>query len=365
MRSAKTNFLQLSRAKRPGLLKAEAHLSYAVRLVHRVCCLAGSASLIDDLQSEDGASGLRSIIARHDNAALYDWLVDAISYQGISDRVAYAYMEQHGRLTWADIQDGVAEPPACPKLRSYWHFYGCRFDKLSRTCSQPDEIRRCPLPRHDLRNGRLNQTAYSLYLFVRDLTDGDLIGWIDQRLLTAAGEETTTEHVQSALIEPLRHVYGVSDKVLCMALSCILLSAPNDRSHWVVAGAGMIAIDTLVHNFLHRTGILNRLGSTHAYGAGCYSDTGCAAIIEAIAERIDAREFNSRFPRQFPRFVQHAIWQYCAQQGLNVCNGNRINDRRVCDNIYCHLFSICDRIELSKANVKSHKYSKNKYSAIA
>ena len=38
---------------------------------------------------------------------------------------------------------------------------------------------RCPLPSHDLRNGRLNQTAYSLFLFIRDIADGDLIGWID------------------------------------------------------------------------------------------------------------------------------------------------------------------------------------------
>ena len=39
-----------------------------------------------------------------------------------------------------------------------------------------------PLPRHDLRNGRLNQTAYSLFLFMRDLTGGDIVGWIDERL---------------------------------------------------------------------------------------------------------------------------------------------------------------------------------------
>jgi hypothetical protein len=32
----------------------------------------------------------------------------------------------------------------------------------------------------------------------------------------------------------------------------------------------MIAIDTLVHNFLHRTGILHRFGADHAYGSACY-----------------------------------------------------------------------------------------------
>jgi hypothetical protein len=47
-------------------------------------------------------------------------------------------------------------------------------------------IARCPLPTHDLRNGHLNQIAYSLYLFVHDIADGDLVGWIDQRLQAAS-----------------------------------------------------------------------------------------------------------------------------------------------------------------------------------
>ena len=102
----------------------------------------------------------------------------------------------------------------------------------------------------------------------------------------------------------------------------------------------MIAVDTLVHNFLHRTGILRRLGADHPYGPSCYRPSGCANIIERVAGRIDAREFNPDFPAIFPRFVQHAIWFYCAQSGLDVCNGNRIDDRKSCENIYCNLFVI-------------------------
>jgi len=41
------------------------------------------------------------------------------------------------------------------------------------------------LPKHNLRNGRLNQTAYSLFLFIRDIADGDLVGWIDGQLQAA------------------------------------------------------------------------------------------------------------------------------------------------------------------------------------
>ena len=62
----------------------------------------------------------------------------------------------------------------------------------------------------------------------------------------------------AALIEPLREIYGVSDKVLAMALSALLLGAPEKMGPWTEVGGSMIAIDTLVHNFLHRTGILAR-----------------------------------------------------------------------------------------------------------
>ena len=207
-----------------------------------------------------------------------------------------------------------------------------------------------PLPGHKLRNGRLNQTAYSLYFFVRDIAAGDLVGWIDHQLRTfdEPHDADRPARLRAALIEPLRHVYGVSDKMLTMTLSCILLTAPRGYEAWHEVGAGMIAIDTLVHNFLHRTGILRRFGADHPYGAACYQPGGCADIIAGVAQQIDARSFNPRFPSIFPRFVQHAIWRYCAQSGLDVCNGNRINDGKSCDNIYCQIRSICDRIPLNR-----------------
>jgi hypothetical protein len=111
----------------------------------------------------------------------------------------------------------------------------------------------------------------------------------------------------------------------------------------------MIAIDTLVHNFLVRTGILARFEANHSYGAACYQAGGCADIIDALAQRIDARQFNPGFPQPFPRFVQHAIWRYCAQSGLDVCNGNRIDDRQSCANVYCQIRSSCDLMVLNNS----------------
>src|ERR1700730_13522421 len=325
-----------------------AAIHHAVRLIHAVCGLAGSPTLIDEIRADLRAEKVRVAIRNRDTGPVFDWLMAGLSYQGISNQVAYDYMERHGRAAWHDIDQKLGKDVSCPKLKSYWHFHDCRFDKVSRTCAEPDHIDRRPLPKHDLRNGRLNQTAYSLFLFIRDVADGDLVGWID-RQVQAANDPPGSDRLarmRGSLIEPLREVYGLSDKVLTMALSCILLGAPKKMSLWTEVGGSMIAIDTLVHNFLHRTGILHHLDANHPYGLACYRSGGCAHVILTVAEQIDARQFNPSFPKVFPRFVQHAIWRYCSQSGLDVCNGNRINDTRRCENKDCRVRLMCDRVAL-------------------
>jgi len=143
-------------------------LKQSVRIVHHVCCVAGAHSLIDDTRSAGAPHTLGSAIERLDTPALFDWLVDALSYQGISDRAASAYIQKHGSVTWLEIEYRLSKRPSCPKLKSYWHFHGCGYTKTSGTCSHPEHYSRCPLPKHRLRNGRLNQTAYSLFFFLRD-----------------------------------------------------------------------------------------------------------------------------------------------------------------------------------------------------
>jgi hypothetical protein len=322
---------------------------YAVNLIRTICALAGPISILDDAREELRSQGLLAAIRAHDTGLLFDWLAVALSFQGIADAVAQQYMNDHGHATWAAISRDLKVRPACPKLSSYWQFYDCRYEKGSRTCAEPDHLPACPLPTYDLRNGRLNQTAYSLFLFIRDVASGDLISWIDQRLVQADSEPGSPDRLsrlRNALLEPLRHVYGVSDKVLSMALSTLLLGAGRRRKRWLEVGASMVAVDSLVHNFLHRTGILQRLEAAHPIGAACYRPNGCAEIIGLIADSIDARAFNSGFPKVFPRFVQLAIWRYCARSGFNVCNGNKIDDSSSCINDYCRVFARCDRIAL-------------------
>src|SRR3981081_1001433 len=241
-------------------------------------------------------------------------------------------MELQGRTKWCEIERALANKPSCPKLESYWHFYDCKYHKTSGTCAEPEHVAHCPLPTHTLRNGRLNQSAYSLYLFIRDIANNDLVGWIATQLesIDVPADADRLGGRREALLEPLRHVHGLGDKVLSMALSVLLLAAPRKMKVWAEVGAAMIAIDTLVHNFLVRTGILRRFNAGTAHGRACYQIGGCAEIIQAVANEIDASQFNPRFPKAFPRFVQHAIWRYCAENGLDVCNGNRINDNERC-----------------------------------
>jgi len=171
--------------------------------------------------------GLAAAVQRHDNMMLFDWLAETFSYQGISNRAAMTYMQQHGRLRAHDIVAGFSRKSSCPKLRSYWHFERCGYSKAERICSEPRHFSNCPLPTHDLRNGRLNQTSYSLFLFLRDVTGDDLVAWFDAQLATVSSfpKHSHSHRLRIALLDPLGQIFGVSDKVASMTLANLLLAA--------------------------------------------------------------------------------------------------------------------------------------------
>ncbi len=325
-------------------------MGHTLPLVQCACRLAGPFGFVDESRAQLSRRGVIGAVRRHDTPALFDWFMEVLSFQGIADRVAKQYLRTHGNATWSDVGRALRRRPGCPKLGGFWLFDDCRYEKGSRACSEPGHVVACPLPKHDLRNGRLNQTAYSLFLFMRDVAGDDFVGWIDRQLAgcVALPEHERLAAMRAALVDPLRGVYGISDKVTTMALSSLLLGAGRRRAYWLEVGASFIVVDTLVHNFLHRTGILARFGADHPYGTACYRPNGCAELIERMAQRIDAQTFNPTFPRVFPRFVQLAIWRYCSESGLDVCNGNRIDDRHPCDNIYCQLRSRCECAILHK-----------------
>jgi len=349
MGKARTNTIRSGSTKttKPKSQRSSAGaLAHGVVLVDTVCLIAGSEHLLG--ANDKASEQLRSAIAHHGTSFLFGKLVEGFSFQGISDQAAKTFMDQHGRVQWHQVEQLLSGSVSCPKLKSYWSYDGCRYQKSGHICSEPKHIGKCPVPRLDVRRGGLNVMAYSFFLFIRDVADGDLVGWIDNQLRHAnkGTENGRLSRMREALIGPLRNVFGVSDKVLSMALSDLLLAAPRTKRYWFETGTSMVAIDSLVHAFLHRTGILRQFDAQHAYGPACYRRKACADIITQIASRIDARQTCSKYPATFPRFVQHAIWRYCAQLELDVCNGNRIDDRRRCGNRGCPLFHLCDRVAL-------------------
>jgi hypothetical protein len=306
-------------------------------------------TFLDDISASLSNVGIQDAVARPDSGPIYEWLLSLFQLQGISDHAAFSYAEKHAKVQWVDVEAALAGDSDCQRLRSYWHFKECRYQKTARTCSEPHLLTRCPLPRSPLRNGRLNQAAFSLFLFIRDICNGDLIGWIDHRLAKAdpgKGDATRTAQMRQALLEPMGQIFSVSNKVLSMALADLLLVGDPERERWVTTGACMIAVDSLVHNFLHRTGVLRRFDATHQVGPACYDPGGCASLIEDLAQRIDARAFNSAFPASFPRFLQSALWAFCSADKFDICNGNRVNDKARCDNRFCPAFDDCDRVSL-------------------
>ena len=158
---------------------SEEDRAYAINTVETVTWLAGRPDYFDELGEAGKDHDLFGSIGRSRSSRVFDWLMAALSYQGISDAVARSYMATHERPRRVKIARGV-KSSSCPLLKSYWHFHGCGYRKTAQTCAKPNLMTTCSLPVHDFRNGNLNQLAYSLFLFIRDVADGDLVGWIDQ-----------------------------------------------------------------------------------------------------------------------------------------------------------------------------------------
>ena len=220
-------------------------------------------TFLSDIGAGLSVHGILAAVRDRKTEPIYNWLISLSQLQGISDQIAWSYAGRHGLVRWLDVEAAVIPAPSCSLLRSYWDFHGCGYSKSAQTCSEPNHFPKCPLPAHPLRKGSLNQSAYSLYLFIRDVCDGDLIAWIDRRLAKAdPGPERRDRGrvMRYAILHPLAHIHGISNKILSMALADLLLGSDPDRERWVTTGASMIAIDTLVHNFMHRTGILARCG---------------------------------------------------------------------------------------------------------
>ena len=315
--------------------------------VTRPALLLAPVDFLEDIQKRLAAAGVIDAVAARNPAPLFDRIVELLARQGISNHAAELYGERNGSPTWAAITGRMAADARCPRLGSHWQFENCGFRRSAGTCASPHHQLGCPVTMIPARKGSLAEAAIGLWLFIRDVAGGDLAGWFDTRL---AGADTGPDSLgraaamRDAVLEPLVNIVGTGPKVWAMILAELLLGADASRERWVTAGASFVAIDSLVHAYLHRTGILDGLGADHAYGPACTAPGGCVDVVAGLAARIDAREFNPTLPRVFPRWVQFALWRWCAAGGLDLCNGNRIDDSHGCRQRFCPAFAPCKKM---------------------
>ena len=148
-------------------------------------------------------------------------------------------MARHGNVTWAQIEVALAPIATAESYMGIGRLPIVGIRKARRLV--PSQIiSYVPPAPHDLRNGRLNQTGYSLFLFIRDVAGGDLVVWIDQQV---------APHLPAATSRPRGHrwstrsdrVYGISDKVIAMALATLLMGAGAGRPGWFDVGASSLS----------------------------------------------------------------------------------------------------------------------------
>ena len=164
------------------------------------------------------------------------------------------------------------------------------------------------------------------------------------------------------MIADFKLIHGVADKLANMTLSFFLL-ADQDNKSYANLGQTMIAIDSLVHNFLVRSGLAAFYDCQHNYGPGCSKN--CVPVIDSLSKKIDARQFNKAHPSYFPRFIQFSIWRFCTISGENICNGVNIDDSKPCNQKNCPVYLLCDhailktnrRIKMAYTPELSQNYS--------
>lgn len=327
-------------------------IEQAQAMVESICALPDNREGLTAMEANLQTGSLAEAIATRDTPWLYGWLVAVFSLQGISDAIALAYIDAHGNADWLTMKNELrTSKPACPKLQSFEAYGGCGYRKSARTCGEPDLMSTCPVPRLPLRKGDLNQLAASLFLFLEDVAHGDLVAFIDKTLAAAmgradGGDLMDIDGQRTALMKAFQPVFGVGPKLVSMALADLLMAAGPARPDWVEIGRSMIVIDSLVHNFLHRSGILQAFGANHRFGPACYGKKGCEVVLRDIAARIDLTRILPDQSANHPRLIQSAIWRFCSDSTGGACNGRAINDRAPCANTTCPVGQTCGRIVL-------------------
>lgn len=265
------------------------------------------------------------------NARLFKTLIGAFKYVGGSDYVNQKiWQEMNPKPTYYRLKREI-KTAKCSKLATFDQFNNCGYKKNT-SCNEPQFFKRCQLPKYNMRNGKLNQMVFSVYLFLRDSCEGDFIGFVKGRIGSpqqiAGIEEKELSKTAENLVIELDRIFNVGLKLSNMVMSGLFYSRVG-RWNYRRLHPHMVAVDTLVHAFLERTGTLKRFKKDHSYGEKrCHSKGGCIEVINEIARRIDCKRFNDEYPSYYPRMVQACIWKFCTDNCNKIkCKINKLDDK--------------------------------------
>lgn len=185
-----------------------------------------------------------------------------------------------------------------------------------------------------MKRGNLNQMVFSLFLFLRDVGYNDFYNFIRREFQEKDQKKVGDQ--DKAFLAQFGQVYHVGPKLIDMGFSHLFFTRIPGWDYQEI-GAEMVANDTLVDNFLARTGTLDEYKRPHKYGLACHTQKGFVGVIEEIAQEIDCRKYNPNYPAYFLRLVQLYIRAYCSMNGENICNGNKCKEGR--PNRDCELYT--------------------------
>jgi hypothetical protein len=283
----------------------------------------------------------------HKSIKLYQYLLESFLLAGGGDQSNHGYyLKQQRKPSFNRVKQAL-KAATCPKLATFQTFKGCGYQKTKPRCREPAFLSTCPLPTFDMKRGSLNQMAFSLYFFLRDVAGRDFYAYVTEHFGQTQPSGGAINELLQGFIKKVTTIANVGPKLAHMALSCLFLTAYPGWDYRRV-GLHMIAVDSLVHTFLHRTGILANYQLDHPYGPRCHAQKGCLGVIQDLASRIDCRKFNPTLPACFPRFVQYHIWAYCGKNGENICNGNKCKPGKPNPGCVLHQQRLCPQLPPQK-----------------
>jgi len=281
-------------------------------------------------------------IREGDSKEIFKSLILYGQFQGIADKNAFSYLERHSSINeiadFDTLKEGVKDSP-CPALKSFSAFRNCDYKKSEHNCRYGREFG-CILKELDCRKGSINIMIGSAFLFLKEYYQESMVNFIK--------EGAKHEDKKFFYTRELLKIRNIGPQTASLFLTDLFNPFFFGYKVKGIDHNDFIVIDTLVHNFFHRTGILKALGREHNYNSEfCHTEEYCKGIILEIAQKVDIRDLleDDNFQAFEPRLIQLCIWLQCADEGRK-CGGGVCNEKGpFCND--CNVELMCDKLMIS------------------